>query len=277
MWATLAAVNDGSAGAGQVLTWTSGTAPLRRFVVSWDRVAVGSAEAGIRLTIQVQLHEGTGAIVFAYAAQTVTGRTTPPANFVCGLDSPADARFTAPLAPTANNAGTPPSDFVFVPRTVHFNSPDAPEVGVPVTWQQIPRESLRGADGADSCCYVAAGTAWFSAPDRVTRSKPARAKELAAEDRVDVHPDGVRRPRLDAPACRRDGVPLCPGRGRRGQEESDGERGAAERGHARQSTFVRRAHIAGDGPASPRRRGRDVTGPPVRAIGTGTARGTSPR
>jgi hypothetical protein len=186
LWAPYRFVNDGSPGAGAVFAWTSGTAPSRRFVVSWEDVAVGD---GPRVTVQVQLCEGPGRIVFAYRTAT-TGAAGARPRTVCGFDSPSDARFTAP--PASSTGGLlPSSDFVFDPRTVLFNSPAAVEHGTPVAWQHIRRESLSGENAAKACCYVAKGDGWFFVPDRAARSAESKTglradssvtKRLADED-----------------------------------------------------------------------------------------------
>jgi hypothetical protein len=181
-WTRLASVNDGSPGAGAVVTWTAGTAPRRRFVVSWQRVA--AASDGRRLTFQAQLHETTGVVVFAYAADTVTGSDAPPPRFVCGLDSPADARFTAPLGPTAANTGLPPHDFVLTPRSALCNVPEAPKCGAWPVWLKDRQHALRGHAGAATASYLAMGTCWFFVRDRATQGDPARAQALVDEDRA---------------------------------------------------------------------------------------------
>jgi hypothetical protein len=194
LWAAYRFVADGSDGAGAVFAWTSGAAPARRFVVSWEDVAIGD---GPRVTVQVHLCEGPGRIVFAYRA-TTTGAATTRSKTVCGFDSSSDARFTAPPA-TSTGGGLPTSDFVFDPRTVFFNCADAAKCGTPVEWQHIKRESLSGENAAKACCYVAKGDGWFFVPDRAERSSDGKGgqredaslvKRLADEDARDFH--GVR-------------------------------------------------------------------------------------
>jgi hypothetical protein len=162
LWTTFEHVNDGSQDAGRVFTWTSGAAPSRRFVVSWENVGLGGVA---RATVQAHLFEGGGRIVFAYAIPAVEG--APPApTFVCGLDEPGGVRFTAPMSGGLVKTGLPTSDFVFEPRTVLFNDPAAPKVGTPVAWQHVKRESLGADDSARPCCYIAKGTGWFWLRDR---------------------------------------------------------------------------------------------------------------
>lgn len=167
--------------AGGVWTWTAGAAPTRRFVVSWEDVALAD---GRRATFQAHLHEGPGRIVFAYAPSSVTTGAGPAAqaSFVCGIDEPGGARFAAPLAPGPTNTTLPTADFVFDPRTVLFNDPAGGKFGAPVAWLDSRRESLSGEDGAKSCCYVAKGQGVFFTPDRVTNGVAARTAKLAAED-----------------------------------------------------------------------------------------------
>jgi hypothetical protein len=185
-------VGDGSSGAGDVWTWTSGAAPARRFVVSWENVSVGT---DARVVVQAQLHEGAGRIVFAYkTTAAVTGGVGASATYACGLDEPDGKRVVAPTGRLADNRGLPPSDFVLDPRTVLFNAPSAPRVGTDVTWQKIRRESLPVDDSGRMCCYVAKGTGWFFVPDRAPRpvdpkrrDAPSRLDELVAEDKADFH------------------------------------------------------------------------------------------
>jgi hypothetical protein len=115
-WAGLAHVNDGSANPGFVYIWTSGSAPTRHFVVSWENV--GTYNPTPVATIQVHLYEGTDRVVFAYS----TGASYTGSSYVCGLDSPNDNRYTVPssLANSRSNTGYPGSDFVFDPRVVSY-------------------------------------------------------------------------------------------------------------------------------------------------------------
>jgi hypothetical protein len=110
-------LNDSVAPNSRLYTWTTGTAPTRHFVVSWDSGLVG-ATGGTPVTYQVLLYEGTGRIVFAY---TTTGTYAPTGSgYVCGIDSPIDSRFTAPLAGTNSNGGYPGSDFIFDPKVATY-------------------------------------------------------------------------------------------------------------------------------------------------------------
>lgn len=166
--------------AGGVFAWTSGEAPRRRFVVTWERAAARSLGC---VTVQAQFHETTHEIVFAYASEPVTGGG-PPARFVCGLDEPGGSRFTAPLLAAAANAAVPAHDFVLSPRCVQFHSPDAPAVGSLPRWTASRRESLRGDGGERDRPYVAEGHLWYWLPDRATRADAARLRDLIDEDRA---------------------------------------------------------------------------------------------
>ena len=96
--------------------WVSGTAPQRHFVVSWEGAAGGSTSR--QFTSQVQLYEGTGRIVFAYAQPQ-----TWSYGFASGFDSFGDTRFTNPtgINSGSSNLTFPTSDFVFDPRTVTYS------------------------------------------------------------------------------------------------------------------------------------------------------------
>src|SRR6185295_15328282 len=105
---------------------------------------------------QLQLYEGSGRIVFAYT--DIGGYTST--SYVCGLDSPIDARFT--LAPGTVNSpynGTTRTDVVFDPRVVavtgalHFDKivSDAGGIGNSVLGDRplagFPIRLVRTSDG----------------------------------------------------------------------------------------------------------------------------------
>jgi len=111
-------INAANFSSGFVYVWTTGTAPTRHFVVSWENASAGNLST-TPITYQILLYEGSGRIVFAY---TTTG-VYPPAGsggYVLGIDSPIDARFTAPRGNTHSNIGYPGSDFVFDPRVATY-------------------------------------------------------------------------------------------------------------------------------------------------------------
>ncbi len=187
LWARSAGDGGAQAGAAEVHAWTSGEAPARRFVVSWEGLDVGGGRAA---TVQLQLHEIDGTIVFAYATTTRTG-TGPAAGAVCGLDECGGNRFVAPMSAGADNVGQPPSDFVFTPRTVLVNPPDIRPRGVPMTWQRGRKEALIPTGGTNRCSYLARGQWYFSVPDRgllfwdaagATRKRPADTERRLLED-----------------------------------------------------------------------------------------------
>ncbi|MCE9634661.1 MAG: putative Ig domain-containing protein [Planctomycetes bacterium] len=122
---------------GAVKTWTSGTTPTRVFYVSWEGVAHYSVSGASSLTFQVQLSEGTGRIILAYAKDATTttwgGGYASAANtrtsYSAGIQAPSgDARYVVPTAKNPFGAppsgGTsnglyqrPPDDYQYDPRT----------------------------------------------------------------------------------------------------------------------------------------------------------------
>jgi putative Ig domain-containing protein len=116
LWTVYSYVNYG-ANTGSLYVWTTGTAPARHFVMSWENVAIGYTN-NPRVTIQCHLYEGTGRIVFAYSTNT-SGYGTG-SSYVCGIDSPIDSRFTAPAGNGILSPGYPGSDFILDPRVVTY-------------------------------------------------------------------------------------------------------------------------------------------------------------
>ena len=113
---------------GAIKHFVTGTAPNRRFIVSWEQMNdYPGGSVAVRKTFQAHLHETTGRIVFAFPPGGVwsdSGNTwtTFPANgagqnyFTIGLDSPGDGRYVVPSGySNPNNLGQPASDFVFDP------------------------------------------------------------------------------------------------------------------------------------------------------------------
>ncbi len=117
-WDNLRGVNESSGGpsAGAAYRWTTGMAPSRHFVVSWENVLVDPNAGATRFTVQVHLYETTGRIVFAYSNSGGYTQT----SYVCGLDSYGDARFVTPVTNSDDNLGYPGSDFAFDPRAVTY-------------------------------------------------------------------------------------------------------------------------------------------------------------
>jgi hypothetical protein len=115
-------IND-SFSTGLVYTWTTGTAPTRHFVIAWEGLQSmnGATAVGNAFTFQVHLYEGTGRIVFANGSVWggTVGSIAYPNGYICGIDSPIDGRYHAPV--TVQNGGNqtqglfPGSNFVFDP------------------------------------------------------------------------------------------------------------------------------------------------------------------
>lgn len=99
---------------GSVQTWTAGTAPERRFVISWERFTAAGL-SGSEITFQIRLFEGTGRIEFAYAPGQ--GSFTSE-GWCCGIDAPrGDPRYLGPLG-AATLTGYPSSDLRMDPLHV---------------------------------------------------------------------------------------------------------------------------------------------------------------
>lgn len=171
----------------RVWTWTEGSAPERRFVVSWES---GPEPATAQDVTQAHLHEGVGRIVFAYRRAAVTGSDAPGAT-LCGLDEPLGARF---VAPTTGARASPPTDLVFDPRVPLFSPPGIAKQAEPVRWQRVRKESLIPDGGTRRCTYLARGRGYFHVPDRTIfyvdpahgrrKHPPAKLEALLAEDRA---------------------------------------------------------------------------------------------
>jgi hypothetical protein len=170
----------------RVHTWTSGDAPVRRLIVSWEA-------AGGDRTVQLHLHEGVGRVTFAYSGTVETGAARGR-TYVCGLDEPGGERFVAPVPGGKGRAVMPPSDFEFAPRTVLFNPPGIGREGVKVRWQGVRRESVIPDGCTKRCTYLARGRGYFHVPDRAlvyrvardgrTKAPPQVLERLLAEDRA---------------------------------------------------------------------------------------------
>jgi hypothetical protein len=72
LWDDLNPDTTFNGGAGRVVHWTSGTAPSRRWVVSWEGVPqyTGGTTSVGSVTCQIKLYEGTGRIEFGYKADS---------------------------------------------------------------------------------------------------------------------------------------------------------------------------------------------------------------
>jgi hypothetical protein len=110
---------------GKIVTWTDGTSPNRRFVVSWEHVTAGNTDQAGDLTFQVQFFESSNRIVFAYKPDT-SPSTWLNLSYTCGLDSWGgqiwapnetgvnyDQRFVGPFGPYSNLTGHPGTDLQF--------------------------------------------------------------------------------------------------------------------------------------------------------------------
>jgi hypothetical protein len=92
--------------------WTSGAAPNRRFLITWENTHFTS---GNNFTVQLQLFETSGRVVFAYSSGSWT-----QAQFALGLDAPSDSRYIAPLGTSYPITSAPGVDYVFDARTVTY-------------------------------------------------------------------------------------------------------------------------------------------------------------
>lgn len=174
----------------QVLTWTTGTAPNRHVVFSWENVVAGSDTSG-RLTFQVQLFETTGVVIFAYKPDS-NPSTWTSLTYSTGMDSPGDTRSVSLITGNAN-VGHPGNDQQFIPRadvvsgSLLFDKivPDAAGTGSSVASNQPlhgARIELRrstgspmavgavAADGTFSVTALAANTTWTGTLNVLTQS-----------------------------------------------------------------------------------------------------------
>ncbi len=108
-------------GSGTIKTWTTGAAPSRHFVVSWESVTNFPYNTTNSFTFQVQLYEASNSIVFAY----VPGSTWyASSTYTTGIEA-ADGRYQFPssVGNPPNNVGQPPNDFSFdLPRVTFTGS-----------------------------------------------------------------------------------------------------------------------------------------------------------
>jgi hypothetical protein len=184
LWTSVSHVEDGTPGAGAVVTWTETRAGNHLFHVEWHGVAIPSNP---KVSVRVSLEEETGRIWIWYEASAITGAAVTD-HVVAGLDERGGKRFATFAGGERVLAGVPPNAFVLVPRTTFHNSrlAGAPKGGSDVTWQHVRRESLSADDSARACCYVAKGEGWLFTPDRAIET-PDRTAALAAEDAALCH------------------------------------------------------------------------------------------
>ncbi len=104
--------DDLTTGTGTVQTFTLGAAPDRVFVVEWLGIDTFSGTSQNDLSFQAQLHESTGEIVLAYAADG----TWDGLSFTAGIEDPTGTvAFGGPNTDN-DNAGQPLVDQRFSPR-----------------------------------------------------------------------------------------------------------------------------------------------------------------
>ncbi|MCG3135702.1 MAG: hypothetical protein HMLKMBBP_03435 [Planctomycetes bacterium] len=103
--------------AGSVKTFTLGSAPARTFVVAWHHVDTFSGATDDDLSFQVLLHEDTGIVELAYAADGVWDGL----SFTAGIEDPSGTiAFGGPGLGNAN-VGRPADDARFTPRRVTYS------------------------------------------------------------------------------------------------------------------------------------------------------------
>lgn len=98
--------------AGKVRTFTTGTAPSRVFVVSWEHVGTFGGAAGSDLSFQVKLFEGTGVVELAYSSSGSWGGL----SYTAGIESPAGTVGIGAGSTGNNGSGQPTLDWRFTPR-----------------------------------------------------------------------------------------------------------------------------------------------------------------
>ena len=108
---------------GRVVHWTDGTAPNRRVVVCWDGIAVDDYQPVGTVAFQIQLHETSHRIVFAYKPQTYPD-TWLGLTATIGLNAfggairtsegyAVDQRYVAPFGNVLDLSGHPGTDLQF--------------------------------------------------------------------------------------------------------------------------------------------------------------------
>ncbi len=134
----LAVAWDRLGNSGTVYSWTEGTTLERVHHISWEGYDVGS--------FQIQLHESSGRIVFAYATG---GDGWERASFSHGIDAPGsgDSRFVAPISTFYHLDGHPGQDFVF--------DPDVVEVTGIAAYDRIQADANGVGNGFDADIRVA--------------------------------------------------------------------------------------------------------------------------
>jgi hypothetical protein len=106
---------DGRYAPAQCQYWSDGSAPNRRFVISYSGWEVYSHLGANTLYFQAQFYE-SGKIVLAYTTNAA-GAAWYSSSFGVGLDRPASSSYITPNGTAANYSftGTPANDWVFFP------------------------------------------------------------------------------------------------------------------------------------------------------------------
>jgi len=103
-------------GGASIKTWTTGAAPNRHFVVSWEGITDYSTGTGV-YSFQVQFYETTNSIVLGYLPASTWQSSN---GYTVGIEG-ADGRYQYPSAlSNGGNFGQPPNDFSFDLPKVHF-------------------------------------------------------------------------------------------------------------------------------------------------------------
>jgi hypothetical protein len=96
-------------GSATIKSWTVGTTPNRRFVISWEGVTDYNTQTA-SCSFQVKLYESSNSIEFGYST---SGTWPPSAWYTAGIEA-ADGRYQYPSAlSNGGNSGQPPYDFSF--------------------------------------------------------------------------------------------------------------------------------------------------------------------
>jgi hypothetical protein len=104
--------DDLATGTGSVKSFTSGTAPNRVFVLSWDAVDTFSGLTDDVLSFQVRLHETSGVIEIAYAPDG----TWDGLSYTAGIEDPSGTLAFGAGSTANDRSGRPALDWRFTPR-----------------------------------------------------------------------------------------------------------------------------------------------------------------
>ncbi len=108
-----------------VRTWTSGTAPNRVQFISWVGIKHYS-NRNATLSYQIQLHETSGRIIFAYdtslpVTTSSSGTGWYCSSFTCGIDEYGGTRYVYHPNHTGSSNSGRPSDCIFDPVETRFS------------------------------------------------------------------------------------------------------------------------------------------------------------